>query len=150
MLHGAPYGYLAVTEPGGPYVVPLNFAYAEEGRAAGAKAAGEPSGRVVFHTGEGRKTAALAADARVCLAVTDSVAFQQSDGPCADAFSYRSVLLWGRAWRIDEDAEREAALRTIVGKYDPGAAGLPFGEADFARTLLYEIVIEAVSYKQEP
>jgi nitroimidazol reductase NimA-like FMN-containing flavoprotein (pyridoxamine 5'-phosphate oxidase superfamily) len=165
LLRGAAFAYLAMVEPRGPYVLPLSFAYVDGDRdgggatspsadtaatTAGGAAAGLLAGRIYFHTGEGRKTAALAADPRVCLAVTAGVAFQQGDSPCADSFSYRSLLLWGQAGRIDDPARREAALRAIVAKYDAGAATKPFGEADFAQTILYEMTIEAASYKQEP
>jgi hypothetical protein len=158
LLREAPYAHLAMTEAEGPYVLPINFAYEEAaGTGPGAPAAPKPraeagplAGIIYFHTGEGRKTAALDADPRVCLAVTGGAAFIQGDSPCRDAFSYRSLLVWGRVRRIEGAAAREAALRAIVAKYDPGAAGMPFGEKDFARTLLYEVTIEAASYKQEP
>jgi nitroimidazol reductase NimA-like FMN-containing flavoprotein (pyridoxamine 5'-phosphate oxidase superfamily) len=154
LLREAGFAYLAMAEPQGPYVLPLNFVYIEDGGgtpgSAAAPAAGSLTGRIYFHTGEGRKTAALAADPRVCLAATAGVAFHQGDSPCADSFSYRSLLLWGQAHRIDDPARREAALRAIVAKYDPEAATKPFGKADFARTILFEMIIEAASYKQEP
>lgn len=151
LLHEAPYGYLAMNDSEGPYVVPLNFAYSEGVAARGPESgSGEISGTILFHTGEGRKTAALATDPRVCLAVTSGTAFIQGDDPCRDGFAYHSLLVWGRARRIEDAHARETALRTIVAKYDPSAVDMPFGEKDFARTLLYEIAIEAVSYKQEP
>ena len=160
LLHDAAFGYLAMVEPEGPYVLPLNFAYVdgEPGShlATAAPAskdgaqAGPLRGRIYFHTGEGRKTAALAADPRACLAVNAEVAFQRGNDPCSDSFSYRSLLLWGRMRRIEEPAERESALRAIVAKYDPKAAAKPFGQADFAQTILFELTIEAASYKQEP
>jgi uncharacterized protein len=146
LLREAPYAYLGMTEARGPYVLPLNFAY-EETDATGPEAL---AGTIYFHTGEGRKTAALSADPRVCLAVTGGVAFIQGDSPCRDAFSYRSLLVWGRVRQIEGVAAREAALRAIVAKYDPGAKGMPFGDKDLAQALLYELTIEAASYKQEP
>jgi len=142
LLRDAPFAYLAMVESGGPYAVPLNFVY------VGGE--GGLVGRVYFHTGEGRKTEALAADPRVCLAVTAGAAFDQGDSPCADGFSYRSLLLWGPARRIEDRDRRETALRAIVAKYDPAAAGAPFGEADFAQTVIYEVVIEAAGYKEQP
>jgi nitroimidazol reductase NimA-like FMN-containing flavoprotein (pyridoxamine 5'-phosphate oxidase superfamily) len=165
LLREAPYAYLAMTETEGPYVLPLNFAYegaggpapGGAGPAAAQAPAGDPApgatpldGTIYFHTGEGRKTAALAADPRVCLAVTGGAAFVQGDSPCRDAFSYRSLLVWGRARLIEGAAAREAALRVIVAKYDPAAAGMPFGEKDFAQTLLFAVTIERASFKQEP
>jgi nitroimidazol reductase NimA-like FMN-containing flavoprotein (pyridoxamine 5'-phosphate oxidase superfamily) len=147
VLREAPFAYLAVVDlggagAGGPYVVPLNFAYVE--------AEGTPGldGRIYFHTGEGRKTAALAAEPRVCMALTCVAAFDQGDSPCSDGFSYRSLLVWGQARPIEDRDRREAALRAIVEKFDPGAAEAPFDEADFARTLLYEVAIEAAGFKE--
>jgi nitroimidazol reductase NimA-like FMN-containing flavoprotein (pyridoxamine 5'-phosphate oxidase superfamily) len=149
LLHEATFAYLAMVEAGGPYVLPLSFAYVGGVGPAGAEPeAGSLSGRIYFHTGEGRKTAALAADPRVCLAVTSGTAFHQGGTPCGDGFTFRSLLLWGQARRIDDPAEREAALRDIVAKYDPDAAAMPFGKAVYARTILFEMTIEAAGYKE--
>jgi nitroimidazol reductase NimA-like FMN-containing flavoprotein (pyridoxamine 5'-phosphate oxidase superfamily) len=156
LLHEAAFGYLAMVEPQGPYVLPFNFVYAAinsggtPASEAAAPGAGSLTGRIYFHTGEGRKTAALAADPRVCLAITAGATFQRGDSPCADSFSYRSLLVWGQARRVDDPAMREAALRAIVAKYDPAAAGKPFEPRDFAQTILFELAIESASYKQEP
>jgi len=144
LLRDVAFAYLAVVEPDGPYVVPLNFAYV-----APAPDSTALDGRIYFHTGAGRKTNALAADPRVCMAFTAGASFDQGDRPCADGFSYRSLLVWGQARRLEDPGRREAALRAIVAKYDPGAAEVPFGEADFAQTLIYEVVIEAASYKKQ-
>jgi uncharacterized protein len=159
ILNETPFGYLAMIEPGGPYVVPLNFAFvpagvsATSGKPNGALSPSDPArleGRIYFHTGEGRKVGALAADPRVCLAVTVATGFEQGDTPCADGFSYRSLLIWGRARRLDREEKRELALREIVAKYDPDAVDRPFEEVVFDRTIVYEVVIETASYKQQP
>jgi nitroimidazol reductase NimA-like FMN-containing flavoprotein (pyridoxamine 5'-phosphate oxidase superfamily) len=156
LLGEAPFAYLAMVEPEGPYVVPLNFAYVTDGSTGAGQGHGGPpaaaglGGRVYFHTGEGRKTDAIAADPRVSMAVTTDDAFHQGDSPCADGFTFRSLLIWGQARRSDDPEERRAALRAIVSKYDPRAVDVPFEEADFARTLLYEITIERVGYRERP
>ena len=117
VLESARIAYLSMAD-GGPYVIPICFAYeSPEGS--------EGWGRIVFHTGEGRKTRALAIDPRVCLAVVVDAAFDQGPAPCADAFAYRSVLVEGSAVRLENRAEREQALRLIVGKYDPHAGICP-------------------------
>ncbi len=146
LLHSAPFVHLAMVEPGGPYVVPLNFAYAEDD----GHRAGELRGRIYFHTGEGRKTEALAADPRVCLSVTTCVAFHQGDNPCADGFSFQSLLIWGDARLIENAGPREGALRAIVAKYDPGATGAPFDEVVLARTLIYEVTIKRADLRERP
>lgn len=150
LLRDASFAYLAMVETAGPYVVPLNFVYVEGPGAPSAPSATGLDGRIYFHSGEGRKSETLAADPRVCLALTAGVAFDQGDRPCADGFSYRSLLVWGQARRVEDQDGRETALRAIVAKYDPAADGTPFGEEDFAQTLIYEVIIEAAGYKQQP
>jgi nitroimidazol reductase NimA-like FMN-containing flavoprotein (pyridoxamine 5'-phosphate oxidase superfamily) len=141
VLGYAQIAYLSVTD-GGPYVVPVCFAY-------DAPQGSEGWGRVVFHSGEGRKSRALAVDPRVCLAVVADVAFDQGPEPCADAFIYRSVLAEGSAVRLDDRAEREQALRLIVSKYDPQARDRPFAETELRMTLVYEVALQSVSYKHQ-
>lgn len=141
LLRSAPFAHVAMVEPDGPYVIPLNFVFVEGGDDL-------ERGHIYFHTGEGRKADALAVDGRVCLAVTDCVAFHQGDSPCADGFTFRSLLVWGDAQLLQDEDRREAALRAIVEKYDHGAAEAPFNEAVLARTLLYEVAIEAAGYKE--
>ncbi len=166
LLHESAYAYLAMTESGRPYVVPLNFAYVEATPETSAPADPTPTGgrphtplqeqkrsplpgRIYFHTGEGRKTAALAADPRVCLAMTAGMRFVRGRSACRDGYVYRSLLVWGRAVCLEDAEARETALRAIVAKYDPGAAGQQFGHKDFGRTILYEVIIEDASYKQQ-
>jgi nitroimidazol reductase NimA-like FMN-containing flavoprotein (pyridoxamine 5'-phosphate oxidase superfamily) len=77
---------------------------------------------------------------------------------CASPFSekrlsieaYRSALVEGKAALLTERAEREQTLRMIVAKYDPRAAHRPFAEEILARTLVYSVPIDAISFKQRP
>jgi hypothetical protein len=147
VLREAPVAFLSLVDDG-PYVVPINFAYEDPNdRVDGERPA---HGRIVFHSGPGRKSDALAKDPRVCLVVTIGVALDRGSAPCEDGFTYRSALVQGRAVLLETREDREAALRTIVAKYDPAAALLPFDEDDFERTLVYAIAIETVSYKERP
>lgn len=150
ILRHAPLGYLAVAGSS-PYVVPINFVYVEEDdiELSGGMSSGE-WGTILFHTGPGRKTRALADDPHVCLAVLAEAAFERGDLPCDDGYAYRSVLAEGVATLLTDDTERRRALRTIVNKYDPEAADKPFDEEVLAYTLVYAISVEAVSFKQKP
>jgi hypothetical protein len=140
ILLQAPIGFLAILADG-PYVVPINFAY---------DGSDEPEGwgRVIFHSGEGKKSVALAADSRVCMAVVTETAFDRGATPCDDGFTYRSTLVEGKAALLTNHAEREVALRMIVAKYDPEAVRDAFNEQIFERTLVYSVEIESVSFKQ--
>lgn len=146
LLRSTSVAFLALVDRGRPYVVPLNFAYLPSGTAA--SGAGDPPGRLVFHTGPGRKTAALETDSRVCVAISAGESFVQGDSPCTDGFSFRSVLVEGRAALLEHPDERARALRAIVAKHDPEGANKPFDEAVLARTLVYAVEIERVSYRE--
>jgi nitroimidazol reductase NimA-like FMN-containing flavoprotein (pyridoxamine 5'-phosphate oxidase superfamily) len=142
ILRQAQIGYLAV-KADDPYVVPINFVYDDSDDLDG-------WGRILFHSGEGKKSAALSTDARVCLAVLREAAFDRGGEPCDDGFAYRSALVEGKAALLTERAEREQTLRMIVAKYDPRAAHRPFAEEILARTLVYSVPIDAISFKQRP
>jgi nitroimidazol reductase NimA-like FMN-containing flavoprotein (pyridoxamine 5'-phosphate oxidase superfamily) len=137
VLEEARTGFLAVVTEGAtgaePYVVPVSFAAV---------------GNVIhFHGGEGRKSAALAARPRACLAVMTEPTFMKGEGPCADNWRYRSVLVTGPVRLLEDEQERVEALRAIVRKYDPGAAAAPFPPRDLARTLVYALEMETVTAK---
>jgi nitroimidazol reductase NimA-like FMN-containing flavoprotein (pyridoxamine 5'-phosphate oxidase superfamily) len=147
VLREAPVAFLGLVDDG-PYVVPMNFAYEDPSDRGGGQGPGR--GRIVFHSGAGRKSDALAKDPRVCLVVTVDTTLERGSSPCDDGFAYTSALVQGRAMLLETREDREAALRTIVAKYDPAAALLPFDEDDFERTLVYAIAIETLSYKERP
>jgi nitroimidazol reductase NimA-like FMN-containing flavoprotein (pyridoxamine 5'-phosphate oxidase superfamily) len=134
LLYRAPFAFVAMVESTGPYVVPMNFAYAP--------------GRLFLHTGPGRKSAALAADPRVCVAITRDEAFDQGTTPCKDGYAFRAVIVEGCARLLDNHAEREEALRAIVNKYDPAAVDAPFEETALDKTLVYAVIIDELSYKE--
>jgi len=136
LLGRSPLGFLAMSDADGPYCLPVSFAWDGE--------------HLVFHTGPGKKSDALAADDRVCLAVVENEGLQPGDDPCGDNFVYRSALVYGSARLLLEDGDRERALRAVVAKYHPAGAGQPFRPASFARTLVYSISVRAVTYKQRP
>src|SRR5665647_771222 len=105
ILHQVPVGYLAVIADD-PYVVPINFVYDSLDNSDG-------WGRILFHSGKGKKSEALAKDARVCLAILGEAVFDRGSEPCGDGFTYRSALVEGKAELLTGKAEREQALRMI-------------------------------------
>lgn len=151
LLRTAPFAYVAVSDSDGPYVVPMSFAF-EAHCDAPVEAAGRDCalGRLYLHTGPGKKSEALVGDPRVCVAVATDVTFNQGPRPCEDGFGYRSVLVTGRARLLDDEGDRERALRSIVAKYDPAAAALPFDSEVLAQTLVYEITVHEFAYKERP
>jgi len=136
LLYGAPFAFVAMSETTGPYVVPMNFAYVP--------------GRIYLHTGPGRKSAALASNSRVCLAITTDEVFDKGPTPCKDGFAYRAVIVEGWAHLLEEPEERETALRAIVEKYDPAAVDSPLDAKALFNTLVYAVIVDEFSYRERP
>jgi len=83
-------GHLGVARDGHPYVVPMNYAYDSE--------------YVYFFTTEGTKTEFIAANHEVCFQV----------GEVADPTRWVSVMVFGRAERLDKSDEMESAMRLLA------------------------------------
>jgi len=151
VLNSAKLAYVAMVESPGqnerpsprPYVTPMNFAYEPP-------APGCPEGRLLMHTGPGRKVDALAVHPHVCVSVTAQEELHLGDTPCQDGYLYQSVILEGRASLLTDEVEREAALRAIVAKYDPDAVDKPFDPITFAQTLLYAVHVDVIGFKERP
>jgi len=101
-LDAATVGYLGVCREGEPYVVPVNFAR---------------DGETIFiHSATtGKKVAFLEANPQVCFCVVPRAVQVEGKG----AFSFDSVLVYGRAEFVaDREAKRRAYL-TLIDKYEP-------------------------------
>ena len=90
-------------EDGYPYAVPVNFVYLPEENA------------VAFHCArEGHKLDAIRRDPRVCLTLW-------TDGEQREDWSYyvESVVVFGRAECVADEARREAVARRLGNRYFP-------------------------------
>ncbi|MBP7031724.1 MAG: pyridoxamine 5'-phosphate oxidase family protein [Chloroflexi bacterium] len=97
-----------------PYAVPLSYAYCE--------------GRLYFHVARsGHKLDAIARNDKVsfCVIQKDEVV------PAEFTTYYRSVVVFGRARILTDEAEKRRALRLLVQKYSPGF--LAEGESEITR-----------------
>lgn len=149
LLLQAPFAFFSLIDRGRPYVVPMNYAYERSpGGAAPAVARDAVAPRLIFHTGRGRKSAALAADPHICAAITTGETFVRGATPCANGYAFRSVLVEGSAVPVTDDSERSCALRALVAKYDPAATDRPFDEEVLKKTLVYELVFEKAGYRE--
>jgi nitroimidazol reductase NimA-like FMN-containing flavoprotein (pyridoxamine 5'-phosphate oxidase superfamily) len=106
LMTGADSGRLGTVGPDGPYIVPLAF--------------GWRNSEVCFHCHRsGKKLDNITGDDRVCF---------QVDTHTPDTLTYRSVIVMGRAERLEGEAA-VTAMETIMKKYAsdlkmPKAAGL--------------------------
>jgi uncharacterized protein len=145
VLRETPWGVLSMDGQGWPYGVPINFAC--EGTTV------YFHGGNFFNKGAAKlKEGFLAANPAVCFGAVlnptllDSFAGQENSA-CHCTFRYESVLVFGRVRLIDDVAERERALRLIVGKYSPAKIDATFIPEILAETKVYVLEAEAVTYK---
>lgn len=128
-------GVLAVLgDDGYPYAVPLSYVYA--------------NGRLYFHCAKaGHKLDAIAREPKVSFCVVD----QDHVVPEEYTTYFRSVIAFGRANVVEDDAGRRAAAELLARKYCPEeSAGGVAAEIDrFWRALcILELVPEHVSGKE--
>lgn len=133
ILNSTTHGVLAVSgDDGYPYAVPVSHTYED--------------GKLYFHCAvEGHKLDAIARSDKVsfCTVAQDEVQ------PAEFATLYRSVILFGRARVVTDDAARRRALESLVLKFSPGFVeeGQREIEKDWARTCVVEISIEHMTGK---
>jgi nitroimidazol reductase NimA-like FMN-containing flavoprotein (pyridoxamine 5'-phosphate oxidase superfamily) len=84
------YGHLGCSVDDRPYVVPIHFAY--------------EAPNFFIYTNEGLKTEMIGANPHVCLQVENII----------DSGQWQSIVVRGRAERLTDPAEREAALKLIM------------------------------------
>lgn len=101
ILRQGTHGVLSLSDAGGyPYGVPLSYVYSE--------------GKIYFHCAtRGHKTELLERDNRVsfCVVAADDVR------PGEFTTYFKSVIAFGRARIISDDAEKMAALRLLSDRY---------------------------------
>ncbi|MCX8006518.1 MAG: pyridoxamine 5'-phosphate oxidase family protein [Coriobacteriia bacterium] len=123
---------LGLADDEGPYVVPLNFGFAD--------------GRIYVHgPREGRRLEAIARDPRVCFEV-DECEIVPADEPCGYTARFASVIGYGRARLLATDEEKRAGLAVLMRHYGGPEDG--FEQAVLEKTAVVEIEIESMSGKR--
>jgi nitroimidazol reductase NimA-like FMN-containing flavoprotein (pyridoxamine 5'-phosphate oxidase superfamily) len=122
---------VAMCRDGQPYVVPVNFAYAQR--------------RLYFHTGhKGMKMDFLAANDQVCFEVDNEVKLLPDENPCAWSVRYESVVGFGKARKVEDQDERLKALNLIMEHYN-GPDDYEFPAPNLARTAVVCIEIDEMT-----
>ncbi|PKQ37291.1 MAG: pyridoxamine 5'-phosphate oxidase family protein [Actinobacteria bacterium HGW-Actinobacteria-1] len=122
---------LGMSDEHGPYVVPVNFGYAD--------------GMIYLHgPGEGRRLDAIAANPRVCFEA-DECEIISADRPCGFTARFKSVIGYGSARVLTTPAEKRAGLDVIMRQYGSTGDGIP--DATLRRTTVVAIEIESMEGK---
>lgn len=131
-------GRLATNSRDGyPMVKPLNFAYS--------------GGRIYFHTAlAGEKIEDIARDNRVCFETDLPIAFvRAADQPCRAEYLYRSVIIKGRAFLVEDPEERMLAFRGLMEKYQPEGGYGQYVKEKLGMTGIVRIDVETMTGKED-
>lgn len=127
-------GVLGVSgDDGYPYTVPLSYVY--------------ENGKLYFHCARtGHKLDSIARNGKVSFCVID----KSEVVPEKYTTFYRSVIVFGTARILSDDAEKRAALRLLIEKYAPnrGEETEKKLEKPLTPVNLVEISIERISGKE--
>ena len=138
IIQDAPYVVLGFQTEAEPYLLPIDFAYA--------------NGYLYFHCAkEGRKLELLAKNKHVSLLFVNYGGLIHPENPtqaCQFSTKYKSVMAQGVCEEIEALDEKERAMRLIIAKL--GIKQLPMPEAVLAKTCLYKVKIQALVGKQSP
>jgi len=134
LLDRMPVGQLGMSTDDGPYVVPVNFIYADE--------------CIYFHSGlKGKKVEALRTDPRVCFVVDEpgpQVTWEQG---CGITQIYESVMCFGKAEFIKDISERRRILEMLISKYLPGNNHVTLLDRNVKNTAVVRLRIEQMTGK---
>ncbi|RII29870.1 MAG: pyridoxamine 5'-phosphate oxidase family protein [Geobacter sp.] len=125
--------HVALADGDQPYVVAMNFGYAD--------------GCIYLHSATaGRKLDILRRNNRVCCAFDVGHDLVRADSACSWGMRFRSVIAFGRATLLEGQEEKEAGLRVIMGQYGEGEFNFP-AEAT-AKTAVIRVGIEEMTGKK--
>lgn len=137
MLASGNEGRLATVDAvGQPYITPLNYVLIERS--------------IYFHCKKtGRKLDNIAQNQRVCFEVSRDVeSFLAGPQPCGCATRYRTVIAFGKARLIENDAEKARVLDRLTAAVSNGRSFRNVTEEQAATCAVVEICLDSISGKQ--
>lgn len=125
--------HLALCDGNTPYVVPMNYGYAD--------------GVFYLHCAkEGRKLDILRENNNVCIEITIHSQLISADEPCAWSTKYTSIIASGHAYVIETPDEVAEKLDTFMKAYDH-KDGHTFNPSSLARTNIIKVIPDNISCK---
>lgn len=133
--------HIGFVQDGLPYVIPMLYQYSLE----------RPD-RLYVHGGLSSRTIRhLATGVPLCATVTELDGLVYSRDARYHSANYRSVMCFGRAYLLEDDAEKQTIFQAMTSRYFPGrTAGVDYAAAPKAHlesTPVLAIVIEKMSAK---
>jgi nitroimidazol reductase NimA-like FMN-containing flavoprotein (pyridoxamine 5'-phosphate oxidase superfamily) len=140
LLTVAEVGYLATSIDEQPFINPNLFWYDGE--------------RIFFHTArKGRTRTNIEANPKVCFTVAERGRYLPAKTAMGFSVEYASVVVFGRARVLEDNAEKTYALQGLLDKYfghlKPGKDYRPITEAELDSTSVFAVEIDAASGKRK-
>jgi uncharacterized protein len=139
LLDSSPVGRLGtISADGWPMIKPMNFV--------------RDGWSLYFHcSNEGEKLDDIRRESRVCFEVDLPIAYVKGnpENPCRAEYLYRSVIIRGRALKVEEQNEKIRALDCLMGKYQPGVTFSGYSDTKLQMTGIVRIDIDDLSGKEE-
>jgi len=133
IIHSANIMYLALAERDMPFLVPLHYAF--DGTC------------LYFHSAKaGSKIEMLQRNNVVCFAISEYRGVEESEYPCDFEARHRTVIGVGRAYFVDNDAEKIKALDLIVAQFTEKKFTYPKTKLDI--TMVVRIEIDSIKGKK--
>jgi len=124
---------LAMIDGNEPYIVPLNFGYADN--------------HLYFHSApEGRKIDILRRNSRICFEFDIDHQLVTGAKACKWGFHFQSVIGTGEAFFIDNLEAKKNALDVIMRQYTDKT--LAYNEQVLKKTVVIGVAIETISGKR--
>ncbi|EFL50060.1 pyridoxamine 5'-phosphate oxidase-related FMN-binding protein [Solidesulfovibrio fructosivorans JJ]] len=118
-----------------PYVVPVNIGYA--------------AGHLYFHSSlKGKKMDILRQNPKVCFEIDSAVEIVTGERPCDYTAYYKSVIGFGTAVFLEDEAEKVEGLRILMRHFAGPEEG--FRPEVVSKTAVVRIDIESMTGKSNP
>lgn len=144
-LNSAKIGFLGLTDGTIPYVIPLNFVWYKE--------------HIYFHgASEGKKIEIMKVNQNVCFTVSEEYGTISNPVPAHIDTAYMSVILTGKAEKLDDWDEATQAMQEMLNKYVPAYFDNPLAKSHVekyrsslgSQTGIFKIVPASLSAKENP
>ena len=117
-----------------PYIVPVNFAASNN--------------HLYFHSAkEGRKIDILRKNNSICFEMDIEGEIVNGQKACSWGMKYVSVIGFGQAFFIEDNAGKKKALDLLMEKY-AGKSGFSYADEELDKIIVIDVKIDTVSGKQ--
>ncbi|MCX6650228.1 MAG: pyridoxamine 5'-phosphate oxidase family protein [Methanomassiliicoccales archaeon] len=124
---------LGMVDDGEPYIVPMNFGYRKS--------------VLYFHCAkEGKKLDVLRRNPQVCFELEGEARLVPGETACRWSSSFRSVIGWGKAMIVLDEAGVKEGLMVIMDHYTPGTND--FDPRSLSLTAMIRVDVERMTGKR--